>query len=111
LLAFGLFSVLFMVVVSCLHLFVLFVPAVAGFTKRLRIQYVPYATVSEIQAYLQLETNMTAEQAQRTTLVTGASMHDVGLAVAVALNKTSQKLEQPLQGNSRLVLCVDPILS
>lgn len=63
----------------------------------LRTQYVPHVAISEIQEYLLKVTNMTQEQAERTIRVVGVSLADMRLALKVALNKSSEELEAPLQ--------------
>jgi hypothetical protein len=80
--------------------FGVFLPfTVSGFSKRLRVNYVPYAPLEDIRSYLLDVTNMTEIQADRTLKVTGASMFDVTQTVAVCLNMSSADLEKPLEGD------------
>lgn len=71
---------------------------VSGMSKRLKAVYVPYADSSDVKAYLEKATNMNAIQVNQTLHVTGASMHDVGEAVAVSIGLSSTDLQQPLSG-------------
>jgi ATPase family associated with various cellular activities (AAA) len=61
----------------------------AGFSKRLRTQFVRYAPINDVVAYLGNHTQLTPAQIKDVVDVTGASLLDVGIFAVTFFNKTA----------------------